>query len=439
MGVLVLRMASICGITLLIDELVHNTTMSGLAAFSAFFESPATMTPSRFLKPTTSPRSRPSLAGSMSIAPTILNPGRWAICLTIAAPIGPSPKCITRMLGIAANYTCCTMRKMPDNASYRGKREDLNEQHPGNLTREHVVWAYRLLLDRDPESEDVIGPKLAGSRDTRELRNHLITSAEFRDKNRDYAHTNDRTIVIKEIGAGDGCVRLFVDLSDHVIGLNIVRGAYERDEVTYARHFLRPGDTALDLGAHVGFFAVQMAAMVGPAGRVYAFEPFDANAELLERSIVENRFEGRLSVRRAAVGAASGSATLTFPVETLNSGGAYLLREGTAPLTGNLEKQVPVVALDDIELPHPVRFIKMDVEGAEPQVLDGAKRLMKHDRPVILSELHPTQLQRSSGVTGDEFLAQVRGFGYRAHDLCGQPIDRAPADAIVSIALVPVG
>ena len=51
--------------------------------------------------------------------------------------------------------------------------------HPGGLTREHVVWAYRLLLDRDPENEDVIGPKLAGSRDTRDLRQHLMTSAEF--------------------------------------------------------------------------------------------------------------------------------------------------------------------------------------------------------------------------------------------------------------------
>ena len=100
---------------------------------------------------------------------------------------------------------------------------------PGALTREHVIWAYRLLLDRDPENEDVIGPKLAGSRNTAELRHHLITSAEFRDKNPDFAHTNDSTIVIKEIAPG---VRLLIDLSDHVIGLNILRGRYEQDEIT---------------------------------------------------------------------------------------------------------------------------------------------------------------------------------------------------------------
>src|SRR6266404_2833862 len=96
---------------------------------------------------------------------------------------------------------------------------------PGGLTRDHVVWAYRLLLDRDPENEDVIGPKLAGSRDTSELRRHLMTSAEFLDKNPDFARTNDSTVVIKEIAPG---VRLFLDLSDHVIGLNILRGGYER-------------------------------------------------------------------------------------------------------------------------------------------------------------------------------------------------------------------
>src|SRR3954447_17309502 len=192
--------------------------------------------------------------------------------------------------------------------------------HPGGLTRDHVVWAYRLLLDRDPESEDVIGPKLAGSRSTAELRHHLITSAEFRDRNPDFAHTNDSTTVIKEIAPG---VRLFVDLSDHTIGLNIVRGQYEQDEIQFVRGVLKPGDCAVDVGAHIGFFTMQMAAAVGSEGRVYAFEPLDTNADLLEQSIAENRFSGRVLFQRAAVGAAAGVATLTFPAETLNSGGAY--------------------------------------------------------------------------------------------------------------------
>jgi FkbM family methyltransferase len=316
---------------------------------------------------------------------------------------------------------------------------DQKSRHPGGLTRDHVVWAYRLLLDREPESEDVIGPKLAGSRDTSELRRHLMTSAEFQDKNRDYAHTNDRTIVIKEL---DDNVRLFVDLSDHVIGLNIVRGHYEVGEVRFMRSVLKPGDTAIDAGAHIGFFTLQMAAMVGPEGRVYAFEPYDANADLLERSIHENQFADRVDFRRSAVGAATGTATLTFPVETLNTGGAYLLREGASPLVGNQKKAVPVVALDDLQIRRPVRFVKMDVEGAEPLVMKGAAALLRTDRPVVLSELHPTQLERASGISGDEFLTAMSALGYQAHlvehGLIGAPLDRAPADALVSVVLLPM-
>ena len=318
--------------------------------------------------------------------------------------------------------------------------------HPGGLTREHVVWAYRLLLDRDPENEDVIRPKLDGSRDTAELRHHLITSAEFRDKNPDFAHTNDPTVVIKDIAPG---VRLFIDLSDHVIGLNILRGRYERDEIRLVRRVLKEGDSAIDVGAHIGFFTMQMAALVGPEGRVYAFEPFDPNADLLERSIGENGFGDRILFQRAAAGSVSGTGTLTFPVETLNSGGAYLLPSGSAPLAGNQKRNVPIVALDSLRLRRPVRFIEMDVEGAEPQVVRGATRLLNEDRPVILSELHPTQLERASGVTASDFLEQMTALGYRAHtingaadagsyqQMLGPAIERAPSEALVSIVLVP--
>jgi hypothetical protein len=101
-----------------------------------------------------------------------------------------------------------------------------------------------------------------------------------------------------------------------------------------------------------------------------------------------------------------------------------------------------VVALDDLPLRRPVRFIKMDVEGAEPLVMKGAARLLRDDRPVVLSELHPTQLDRASGTSADAFLSAMRSAGYRAHLMQdGQPaapLDRAPAGALVSIVLLPM-
>jgi len=83
----------------------------------------------------------------------------------------------------------------------------------------------------------------------------------------------------------------------------------------------------------------------------------------------------------------------------------------------------------------------MDVEGAEPQVLRGAQRILRDDKPVILSELHPTQLERASGITADQFLAQVAAFGYRAHRLegstIGERLEHAPSDALVAVVLTP--
>src|SRR6185436_3875799 len=64
-----------------------------------------TLMPSRRGNPATSPTSRPTLAGSTSMAPTTLNPGLSDTCLRMAAPIGPRPKCITRMCGMLGIIT----------------------------------------------------------------------------------------------------------------------------------------------------------------------------------------------------------------------------------------------------------------------------------------------------------------------------------------------
>jgi FkbM family methyltransferase len=304
------------------------------------------------------------------------------------------------------------------------------------LTRDHIIWAYRILLDRDPESDAAIQPKLAGCETTQQLRADMTTSQEYRDKNPDFAHSNDRTIVIREF---EGGLRLFVDLSDHAIGLPIVRGHYERGELGFVRRTLRPGDHAIDLGAHYGFFAVHMAAIVGPRGTVTAFEPFEENAALLERSIRENRFEGRLRLERAAVSRASGQAALAFATETLNSGGAFVATANHVP--GHAVRQVRAVALDDLDLPRPIAFIKMDVEGAEPLAVEGAATLLNTDRPTILSELHGPQLARVSGKTVEAFLSDLRAMDYRVFrledDRRGAEVLSPPSEPICSVVMLP--
>ena len=206
------------------------------------------------------------------------------------------------------------------------------------LTRDHIVWAYRILLDREPESDDVILPKMRGYQNTRDLRNDIVTSEEYQEKNRDYAQMNARTLVIREIEPG---LRLVIDLADHAIGLNILRGRFELNEIEFVRRTVRPGQHVVDAGAHVGLFAMHMAVAVGPSGSVHCFEPFEANAECLEQAVRENRFDGRVVVERAAVGATSGTAHLVFAPATLNSGGAFIGRPGEDVLPGHETRPVP--------------------------------------------------------------------------------------------------
>ena len=196
----------------------------------------------------------------------------------------------------------------------------------------------------------------------------------------------------------------------------------------------------MDCGAHIGYFAMHLADAVGPGGSVAAFEPFESNAECLERSIRENHFEDRVRLDRAAVGAAPGSLPLVYAPNTINSGGAFLQGPGVVP-EGHTTRTVPVVALDGLALPRPVSFIKADIEGAEPLAFRGADALLRADRPTILSELHPLQLDRVSGVTPAQFIAEMRSRGYRCHLLgagvAGQEIDDAPTNGVTSVVFLP--
>ena len=306
------------------------------------------------------------------------------------------------------------------------------------LTRDHIVWAYRILLDRDPENEDVILPKMRGYQNTRDLRNDIVTSEEYQEKNRDYAQMNEHNLVIKEIEPG---LRLAIDLADHAIGLNILRGRFELNEIEFVRRTVKPGQHVVDAGAHIGLFAMHMAAAVGPLGSVHCFEPFEANAACLELAIAENRFERRVILERAAVGAMHGTGQLIFAPATLNSGGAFIGAPGASVPAGHETLPVRLIALDEYPLPRPISFIKIDVEGAEPQALRGATRLLREDRPVILSEVHPSQLKLVSGITPAAFIAQIAELGYRCHllgaGLPGAEVTDVQTSGVESVVFVP--
>src|SRR5438067_1635253 len=187
-------------------------------------------------------------------------------------------------------------------------------------SRDHVIWGYRMFLNREPESEAVIEEKLRSAVSVADLSRQFVNSTEFREQVRALKNLDATNIVIKEIANN---LRLFVDLADTQVGLNVITGSYEIEEREFILATLKPGDIALDIGANIGFFSILMAERVGPEGHIYAFEPLKRNASLLEQSVAENGFQTRLTLTHAAIGNHAGALELISPIVTNNWGGPY--------------------------------------------------------------------------------------------------------------------
>lgn len=312
----------------------------------------------------------------------------------------------------------------------------------GPLTRDHVIWAYRVLLDREPASDEVL-QALTGHGSVRALRRAIVSSEEYERQNPDLVHPGEHAVVIHELQPG---LRLFVDLADHPIGPAIVRNRYERNELDFVRRRVRPGQHVIDAGAHVGFFTMHLAALVGCHGSVQSFEPLDENADWLERSVRENGLQGRVHLERAALGAADGSGVLVGPSASRPraTGAAFLhARDDSREPQGSDLRPVRVVTLDSRVRFRPVAFVKLDVKGAEPLALRGGARLLREDRPLVLSDVHPALLERVSGTQPRDFIAEMAGAGYRCHLLgagrAGAVIEDVPGPGAAQVVFVPEG
>jgi FkbM family methyltransferase len=149
------------------------------------------------------------------------------------------------------------------------------------------------------------------------------------------------------------------------------------------RTIVKPRDVLYDIGANVGFFTVLTARLVGPAGAVIAFEPLPETAKAARRNADLNGFT-HVTVFTAAVGRRAGAAKLELREE---STWARLADESTTGPTVDVE----VVAIDDLVDAgrlRPPDFVKIDVEGAEIDVIEGMRRTISAHRPVILCEMH---------------------------------------------------
>lgn len=215
----------------------------------------------------------------------------------------------------------------------------------------------------------------------------------------------------------EGRLPIFVDTRGNDIAPHLLlHGAWEPDEMRVFRRLLRPGDLALDLGAHLGVYALSAAEVVGAAGRVHAFEPNPRLAGLLRRSLSVNGFAGFAQVHLLAAGAVAGASTMMIRPEWEGGGFLDLAMPSVAPRPDGFQTlTVRVVALDAM-FPDPAMRLgvaKLDIEGMEGQALLGMRRLLERSPEArLLLEWAPAMLA-GQGMPGPEVVALLQGLGFR--------------------------
>jgi FkbM family methyltransferase len=161
-----------------------------------------------------------------------------------------------------------------------------------------------------------------------------------------------------------------------------VFGTYEREVISALQRIVQPDWVVVDIGAHIGYFALLLAKLVGPRGRVIAFEPLPANFRVLSENVRMNGCSNVVLENRA-VAATSGSMSL-------RSNDSNRLTYTASLVHGQPIVEVEAVSLDDYTsgLQERIHLVMMDVEGVEAAVLQGMRSILQRDLPILLVELH---------------------------------------------------
>jgi FkbM family methyltransferase len=190
-------------------------------------------------------------------------------------------------------------------------------------------------------------------------------------------------------------------------GRQIRKGAFQTDEAEYTKlsQWVRPGDWVLDVGANVGHYSSRLSELVGPTGRVFAFEPVPQTFEILAANMACCPIRNT-TLLNVAASDAMGTVGMNIPHFDTGLQNYYM----ASVTTESAALSVIAVPIDSLRFPSRITLIKIDVEGHELSALKGMENLLKRDHPVLIVE-GQAELVRD----------YLRSLGYAFQETPGSP------------------
>ena len=206
---------------------------------------------------------------------------------------------------------------------------------------------------------------------------------------------------------------------------DIRSGRMQEPELVLLSSAIKPGETALDIGANFGLYSYHLSRQVGPAGRVISFEPVPFTCQTL-RGVVKRLGLKNVDIRPVGVGEKPGTMSFTVPLQKSGqfmAGQAFIGSrndnhgdiQGQVRWENTTQISCPVVILDDeVKGLSTLPFIKIDIEGAEVFAFRGAKNLISQFHPTILIEINPWFLDGFQ-LTMDDLTGPFHALGYKVY------------------------
>lgn len=199
-------------------------------------------------------------------------------------------------------------------------------------------------------------------------------------------------------------------------------------ERRYFSKALKPGSTIIDVGANVGLYTLIFSHLVGSSGKVISLEP---SADLFSQLLRNLELNHISNVTAHALGADSTTGLRYFEENALNSGDNRL---SSSPDDASNRTKIQVTALDDLVGSQKVDWVKIDVQGWEPNVLQGMSRII-HQNPdlKIFFEFWPQGIRQTGG-NPEEFLGSFQACGLKLFSPgSDNPLDEGARKAIAKI------